>query len=648
MQTNKVVQKKLRQLQELRTDSVAMLEALDTLGAFYPEENTAQARVSLRSDLEQQSAALSGQFAASFAELQARLTAVGALVDGVHGSCGVVLGRLERAEATTSSFVQRASALREERDASQRRAAHLAQFLERFQLTDAELKAVREAPVDDGGGARFFAALDRVQQVRADCALLLGSAQHQSVGVELLNATAEHQERALARLYRWVQAHCVELEADVVTASSVMLRAMAALRQRPAYYTHCAECIAHSRRTLLVRRFATALTQGGPGGTPRPIELHAHDAQRYVGDMLAWVHQAVAGEQELLEAVCGEAAVSAVVVPEPPAASSSSEGGEGGAAAAAGGAPPKESAEAAAGAAGAAGGSTMLGQVFEGLARPLRLRLQHALQGLSNPVLLYKLSHLLAFYSDMLAALLLPKKKKAAAGRAGAVGVAASAAAEEEEEEGSDTGTDEDAAVTEASAAAQPASAGGGARNGVVDAAREAQESALQLFGGQLRAQGERMLAAPAAPAASLAPLTLVVDALNRMVELHGVFDASFIAPEAGEAGQRDAAFTPVLLAVLQPLLGALDKCAAQGGLGPADASVLLANNFAAIHDALVPWPAARQSIAHLDGKLETAVATLVGAQTETLLAQCGFGPILHALEKHNASVSVRGCACKH
>jgi hypothetical protein len=642
MQTNKVVQKKLRQLQELRTDSVAMLEALDTLGAFYPEENTAQARVSLRSDLEQQSAALSAQFAASFAELQARLTAVGALVDGVHGSCGVVLGRLERAEATTSSFVQRASALREERDASQRRATHLAQFLERFQLTDAELKAVREAPVDDGGGARFFAALDRVQRVRSDCALLLGSAQHQSVGVELLNATAEHQERALARLYRWVQAHCVELEADVVTASSVMRRAMSALRQRPAYYTHCAECIAHSRRTLLVRRFATALTQGGPGGTPRPIELHAHDAQRYVGDMLAWVHQAVAGEKELLESVCGDDAVSAVVPELPAASSSSSEGGEGGATAAAGGAPPKENAEAAA-AAGAAGGSTMLGQMFEGLARPLRLRLQHALQGLSNPVLLYKLSHLLAFYADMLAALLLPK---GAAGRAGAAGVAASA--EEEEEEGSDTGTDEDAAVTEASAAAQPAAAAGGAaRNGVVDAAREAQESALQLFGGQLRAQGERMMAAPAAPAASLAPLTLVVDALNRMVELHGVYDASFIAPEAGEAGPRDAAFTPVLLAVLQPLLCALDKCAAQGGLSPADASVLLANNFAAIHDALVPWPAARQSIAHLDGKLETAVATLVGAQTEALLAQCGFGPILQALEKHKASVSVRACACK-
>lgn len=46
-----------------------------------------------------------------------------------------------------------------------------------------------------------------------------------------------------------------------------------------------------------------ALTRGGPGGTPRPIELHAHDPLRYVGDMLAWLHQAVAGEREFLEAL---------------------------------------------------------------------------------------------------------------------------------------------------------------------------------------------------------------------------------------------------------------------------------------------------------------------------------------------------------
>jgi len=33
---------------------------------------------------------------------------------------------------------------------------------------------------------------------------------------------------------------------------------------------------------------------------PRPIEIHAHDPMRYVGDMLAWIHQAVASESEFL------------------------------------------------------------------------------------------------------------------------------------------------------------------------------------------------------------------------------------------------------------------------------------------------------------------------------------------------------------
>lgn len=57
------------------------------------------------------------------------------------------------------------------------------------------------------------------------------------------------------------------------------------------------------RRGWLVRGFLDALTMGGPGGAPRPIELQAHDPQRYVGDMLAWVHQALPSEHEAAQAL---------------------------------------------------------------------------------------------------------------------------------------------------------------------------------------------------------------------------------------------------------------------------------------------------------------------------------------------------------
>lgn len=35
-----------------------------------------------------------------------------------------------------------------------------------------------------------------------------------------------------------------------------------------------------ARRSAVVRGFIDALTRGGPGGTPRPIEMHSHDPMR--------------------------------------------------------------------------------------------------------------------------------------------------------------------------------------------------------------------------------------------------------------------------------------------------------------------------------------------------------------------------------
>jgi hypothetical protein len=55
------------------------------------------------------------------------------------------------------------------------------------------------------------------------------------------------------------------------------------------------------RKSYILSSFLHALTKGHP----RPIELHAHDPIRYIGDMLAWVHQAMAGEREFLEGLFG-------------------------------------------------------------------------------------------------------------------------------------------------------------------------------------------------------------------------------------------------------------------------------------------------------------------------------------------------------
>lgn len=68
-------------------------------------------------------------------------------------------------------------------------------------------------------------------------------------------------------------------------------------------YSEALAVLSATRSTSLMNLFLDALTRGGPNGLPRPIELNAHDPIRYVGDMLAWVHQTMASEHEFLESL---------------------------------------------------------------------------------------------------------------------------------------------------------------------------------------------------------------------------------------------------------------------------------------------------------------------------------------------------------
>ncbi len=73
-----------------------------------------------------------------------------------------------------------------------------------------------------------------------------------------------------------------------------LTRALMALRERPALLQVALTELSNARHAAVVRAFIDALTRA-----KGPMEMYAHDPLRYCGDMLAWVHQAVASEKEL-------------------------------------------------------------------------------------------------------------------------------------------------------------------------------------------------------------------------------------------------------------------------------------------------------------------------------------------------------------
>ena len=74
---------------------------------------------------------------------------------------------------------------------------------------------------------------------------------------------------------------------------SLLVEALAALSERKTLLNYTMDEFCMVRKGVVSRGFIDALTRGsgGSGNSVKPIEMHAHDPVRYIGDMLAWIHQ---------------------------------------------------------------------------------------------------------------------------------------------------------------------------------------------------------------------------------------------------------------------------------------------------------------------------------------------------------------------
>ena len=114
---------------------------------------------------------------------------------------------------------------------------------------------------------------------------------------------ARNQNAAHKVLFEWVQKQCSKFTSDSPEPSPILCRALRALQPVEAYYKLSLEQILRARKGAVVRKFRSALVHGDKTGQSRPIQMNSHDPVRYVGDILAWLHQAVAFEKDLFRSL---------------------------------------------------------------------------------------------------------------------------------------------------------------------------------------------------------------------------------------------------------------------------------------------------------------------------------------------------------
>ncbi|KAG4988130.1 hypothetical protein JHK82_030475 [Glycine max] len=333
--------RKLKKVLESRIDTPDLLSSLNTLSSFY-DDNTPQARRNLRSTIEKRALSINREFLDASHAAQLALDSVENEVDALAECCDRIAKALNSCSASTADIIGTTERLKQELETTTQRQEIVACFLRDYQLSPEE-----------------------------------------RAGLELMDMMAVYQEGAYERLCRWVQAECRKLgDTDNPEVSELLKTAVRYLRERSVLFKYCAEEVANMRHNALFRRFISALTRGGPGGLPRPIEVHAHDPLRYVGDMLGWLHQALASERELVAVLLDP---DTITDSGPKQFSNNSENGSG-----------KTESDL----------MFVLDRIFEGVCRPFKLRVEQVLQSQPSLIVSYKLSSTLEFYcytiSDLL------------------------------------------------------------------------------------------------------------------------------------------------------------------------------------------------------------------------------------------------------
>lgn len=219
-------------------------------------------------------------------------------IDAIKQSCLRMEKRSATVKATSAHLLQQVQDISETKARVLKRRVLLEAFLDRF-LLDEEVSEVitSTGAVDEA----FFSGLATVRQTRRQCQILLALDSGAGMAQELMRQTSKLEETAYAKLYRWTTQKLKNASGTALEVDHAVTRSLRELHARPALYAQCLDQVAASRQKLVVEEFVQALTRGREGA--RAIELTSHDPLRFVGDLLAWLHQCMASEQELLDSI---------------------------------------------------------------------------------------------------------------------------------------------------------------------------------------------------------------------------------------------------------------------------------------------------------------------------------------------------------
>ena len=296
------------------------------------EENSIESRRNLRSIIEKQSLTVNENFLESFGAIKTNLDNLTVSATSMSESVKEIINKIERNKEANQRLMNEARKVECEKFDLDAKTHALNNFIRDYQLTSQQLNVLNSNDVN----LQFFAALKRAKEIHARSKELIMLSKNQQTAIEIMDQMATLIETSFEKLYRWtsnalirwiksdandkgssldnrsLQEKGPSLDNKSITdrgsfpdsnlMTELIIRSFGYLQEKPLLLQYCLDEHVTVRRSLVVRRFIDALTRG-TSPQRKPIDYFSYDPMRYFGDILAWIHQAIATEKEVLIAM---------------------------------------------------------------------------------------------------------------------------------------------------------------------------------------------------------------------------------------------------------------------------------------------------------------------------------------------------------
>ncbi|KAH7693882.1 Conserved oligomeric Golgi complex component 6, partial [Aphelenchoides avenae] len=365
MESNISVQRHSENPLKTRADKL-MMSKLESNEAFAGNMSYLQGLVTdgnvterqLRLVLEDRELEMNRQFLDNLDKINGQVQEFVEKIRKMNGICTDMTSRIQSNKERTRDLLKKTAVLQNEKKQLTAKQAYINTFLDKYSLNDEETRALEGSPKDNTVSEPFFAALRRLLEIHSNVAESLRMDGDNLPLVEISRSTDAKLDAAYQVLYLSIQRECRLLNVEFLELKPLLYQSFEALQERIPLFEKALEEFSNARRNYVVRAYIDALTKGGKTAVQRPIEQLSSEPLRYVNDMLAWIHQAIEVERELLSALLKNC--------KPEVTSTYQK--------------------------------QVICGISDALCQPLKLRVEQTLSRETNCVVLYRLSSLFLFY----------------------------------------------------------------------------------------------------------------------------------------------------------------------------------------------------------------------------------------------------------